>query len=227
MTKKNPLDDFLEKKANGNNDWGRHAINTVAAAGATAVAGAGMTAMAPAVQHIWNAITKKRDFNQMMQSPFNTDLHEHMAERPKEFNLAFSSLRSTTPEITKDPMIAGQYMRRIMSMPPDAAGGVVIDALQHRDRFGPNMVMEAFGRGATEGARGGFSESMKAEESRRQLGRQQQGAMDLEQAKARMGLSNQMAGEGVRHENQLKLEQFKDSLLQKRQKSKDTEAQGE
>lgn len=210
--RKNPLDAFFEKKASLGEGMGKHFGTALMAGAGTAVAGAAVTALAPAAANIFNAITKKRDFNQMMQSPFNTDLHEHLSARPKEFNLAFSSLRSVTPEITRDPMIAGQYMRRVMQSTPDTAGGIVLEALQHKEKFGPGVVSEAFGRGATEGARSGFAESMKTDESRKHLERQQQGALSLEEAKSRMGLQNQMAGEGARHENQLKLEAFKKHL---------------
>jgi len=210
--RKNPLDVFFEKKASLGKGLGSRFGDALAQGAGTAVVGGALTALVPAASHIFNAITKKRDFNQMMQSPFNTDLHEHLSARPKEFNLAFSSLRSVTPEITRDPMIAGQYMRRVMQSTPDTAGGIVLEALQHKEKFGPSVASEAFGRGAVEGARTGWSDSAKNDESRKQLERQQQGAMSLEEAKARMGLQNQMEVEEARHGNQKDLERFKASL---------------
>jgi len=212
-------------------NWGQHAKTTAISAGLGAVATAGVAAAGPAIQHIYNAMTKKRDFNSMMQSPFNADLHEHASSRPKEFNAAFSSLRTMTPEMTKDPMISGQYMRRMMVMSPDTAGGTLLEALERQGKMAPNMVMEAFGRGAGEGAKAGLGDSMRGQQAEHQSNRQQAGALSLEEAKHRMGLEQGAAAAGhqlrnmhemeetkqqhgagnmqQQHENQMRLEGFK------------------
>ena len=190
-------------------NWGQHAKTTAISAGLGAVATAGVAAAGPAIQHIYNAMTKKRDFNSMMQSPFNADLHEHASSRPKEFNAAFSSLRTMTPEMTKDPMISGQYMRRMMVMSPDTAGGTLLEALERQGKMAPNMVMEAFGRGAGEGAKAGLGDSMRGQQAEHQSNRQQAGALSLEEAKHRMGLEQGGAAAGHQLRNMQSMEELK------------------
>ena len=154
----NPLDEFLLAK---HGDGFMHSVGDALAEGAgTAVAGAAVAGVGIAASKVWDAVTKQRDFKQMLSSPFNADLHEHYQSRPKEFNYAFSSLRQMNPEFSKDPMVSGTYMRRMMGFDPTQAGGVLVEALSHRGEF-PDSPMEAVHSEAVSGASKGFSESRK------------------------------------------------------------------
>jgi hypothetical protein len=95
-------------------------------AGATMAVGAGVAVGGIAAAKIYDAVTKRRDFRSMMAS--NQDLEEEYARDPKMFNQAFTTLRRFTPEFSKDPLIAGTYMRQMMSSPA-TAGGVAVSAL--------------------------------------------------------------------------------------------------
>lgn len=95
-----------------------------------AVAAAGVAGIGLAASKIVDALTKKRDFNQMLES--NPDLIEHHQANPKQFNQMFSTLRMMNPQFSADPIVAGTYMRR-MAENPLTAGGVAVEALGHRD----------------------------------------------------------------------------------------------
>ena len=152
-----------------------HALTT-GVAGALATAGiAGATV---AASKIYDAVTKNRDFRGMLQSPFNADLQSHYESKPKEFNAAFSSLRTLNPEFSKDPMVAGTYMRRMMTYDPGSAGGLIVESLQHRKNF-ESPVQEAAISGGREGAKAGIGTELshrqsEASDSRRAASSQQQ-----------------------------------------------------
>ena len=74
------------------------------------------------------------------------------------FNQMFTSLRSMNPAYSKDPLIAGTYMRQMVDSPM-TAGGKLTETLGTRDKFPSTL-----GRAAEEGmgtAKGTFIESMK------------------------------------------------------------------
>jgi hypothetical protein len=129
----NPVDEFLQEKRGGARSGAfsnaKHfpgmfgdALLTGAAGAASAgvIAGAGIAAA-----QIYNAATKGRDFRNMLVH--NPDLVEEHAKDPKAFNQLFSSLRSVNTSFSRDPVIAGTYMRRMVGSP--AAGGVLTDAI--------------------------------------------------------------------------------------------------
>jgi hypothetical protein len=91
-----------------------------------AVATAGIVAGAGAATKIYNAITKKRDFNNMMEA--NPDLEEFQLENPAQFNRHYNALRGMNPTFGSEPIVAGTYMRQ-MSMAPSTAGKVVVESL--------------------------------------------------------------------------------------------------
>lgn len=164
----NPLDEFLMAKkgaAMPSPSMGSVFGKALLSGGAGALATAGIAAAGVAVSKIYDAATKMRDFRAMMGSPFNADLHEHYSSRPHEFNAAYSSLRAVNPDFSKDPMIAGTYMRRMMTFDPASAGGPLIESLQHREK-GPGTGMEAFLAGGREGVKSGLSKGLQEHHER-------------------------------------------------------------
>ena len=101
--------------------------------GGMAAAGAmGVSALGVGAQQLFNAATKARDFRSMLEA--NPDLAEHHAENPRLFNQMFSTLRTFNPEFSKDPVVAGSYMRQ-MTQDPMHAGGMVEQSLGMRDKI--------------------------------------------------------------------------------------------
>ena len=193
----NPVDEFLALKhgtpktagVNLGNFGG--ALRDSAATGlGVGLAGAGVAMVGVAAQKIWAAATKAHDFKQMMGSSFNADLHEHHAMKPKEFNEAYSSLRIFNPAFAKDPMVAGTYMRRMMTFKPEDAGGTLIEALQHRKNLPDSSVGEAFQHGTMSGAQSGFMEHGKEQAEKTKV---HQGAQ-AEKEKLRQGEDSKMRG---------------------------------
>lgn len=124
---------------------------------ATALVSAGMAGIGMATAKIYDAMTKKRDFNQMLES--NPDLIEHHEQDPKRFNQMFSSLRMMNPAFSADPVVAGTYMRR-MAESPLSSGGIAVEALGHRETT-KSPIMDAFVRGGLEGAKKGVNPEPK------------------------------------------------------------------
>lgn len=160
----NPIEEFFAFKTAAPNlgRFGR-AVGGAAATGlGTAAAGAGVAAVGIAAGKLYDAVTKARDFKTMMGSSFNADLPSLHAERPKEFNEAYSSLRAIQPAFAKDPMIAGTYMRRMMEIRSNNAGGVLLESLQHE--MPPSAMGEAFHRGAVGGSQAGMMHGLKKQD---------------------------------------------------------------
>lgn len=87
--------------------------------GAAAAGGLAITGLGVAAQKIMGAITKRRDFNDMMG--LNPDLKDYHNRSPEFFNATYSSLRRINPSYGSDPIIAGAQMRKMMES-PDTAG---------------------------------------------------------------------------------------------------------
>lgn len=128
----NPIDDYLEFKkeavlsgalrgiGRGLSKLTAEDVGARMGEGALTVAG-GMaaTGLGVAAKKIMGAITKRRDFNEMMT--LNDDLKSYQNRDPKTFNAAYSSLRRMNPTFAGDPVVAGAHMRKMMEN-PDAAG---------------------------------------------------------------------------------------------------------
>lgn len=135
-----PLDEYLETKVAAPagdfaRSMGRSMFNPQAlgqAAGAGAVA-AGLGLAGGAASKIIGAITKNRDFKQMME--FAPDLEQNRSNNPNRFNQQYSSLRRFNPAFAGDPVIASSYMRQMSEM-PEAAGGVLVNAIGAAPREG-------------------------------------------------------------------------------------------
>jgi hypothetical protein len=158
-----PVDAFLAAKtagfgeafkASGNGLRGRIG-GALLGAGASAAVGIGVAGAGLAAQKIYDAATKGRDFRRLLE--VNPDLADHHAEDPRAFNQLFSSLRTFNPAFSRDPLVAGSYMRRMLDSPM-MAGGVLTDALAMRDRV-PHPMGESFHEYALEGAKAGLKQS--------------------------------------------------------------------
>lgn len=158
-----PIEEYFQKKAAqlslpgmGSGMGGRiggalASAGTHAAVGAAASAGA--AGLGLAASKIYDMVTKRQNFLQMLEH--NPDLQEHLEHDPKLFNQAFSSLRAANPSFSRDPLIAGSYMRKIMDSPIHA--GTAIELAMQGQQHGRSPVMDAFGKGALEGAKAGLN----------------------------------------------------------------------
>jgi len=133
----------------------------------------------------YDALTKARDFKHMMNSPFNADLQEHASARPEHFNAAFTSLRRTNPNLSKDPMVAGTYMRRMMEFGPTAAGSVLVEAL-HQRSTNIDPLTDAINRGAQSGVQGALSERMHQRMDDRRIQGNFEGKIEQQRLNARV-----------------------------------------
>jgi hypothetical protein len=89
------------------------------AAGASA-----LTAATVAAGKLYEAATKTRDFNKMME--FNPHLRVAHNQDPKMFNQMYTSMRNLNSTFAGDPLVAGRYMTRMLDEPA-SAGGVLTD----------------------------------------------------------------------------------------------------
>ena len=127
----NPVEEYLQEKQagfgssmwQGIKDYAPQAAAVTATSVGTMAAG---KAILRGMDNVMLAITKKRDFNAMMEH--NPELREYQQEDPKRFNAQFSSLRNLNPTFSKDPIVAGTYMRH-MSASPGMAGTAVVQSL--------------------------------------------------------------------------------------------------
>lgn len=150
-----------------------------------------VTGAAAGAHHVYNALTKARDFKEMLSSPFNADLQDVHKNDPTRFNSAFNSLRSVHAPLTQDPMVAGAYMRRIMSYDNAGATGILVEALSQKDRMPANPITEAMARGGQIGVQGVFTNRINQMSDDRQPGVQAAG----EKAKLELRTYGPLAGE--------------------------------
>ena len=130
------------------------ALATGAGAG---LAGAVMTGAGIAASSLYQAVAKARDFRTMMGSSFNADLHEYQRAKPVQFNEAYNSLHSVNPAVTKDPMTAGHYMRRMMEFDTSGAGGVILESLSGSKEMPKDSPFRAFQQAGSSAAASAMS----------------------------------------------------------------------
>lgn len=83
---------------------------------AGAAAGALVGGLGDAVGHLHDAATKARDYRAMIAQ------HPHLEqENPAAVQSAFTTLRRFAPEFSKDPLIAGSYVTKIVANSDNAA----------------------------------------------------------------------------------------------------------
>lgn len=124
-------------------------LGTAAATGAVALAGV-------AASKLYDAATKTRDFRRMLVA--NPDLHDYVRENPNRSNALFTSLRQLNSEFSKDPFVAGHYMR-LMAGSPGNEGGYLLQATQERGHFGA-PVLETYLKGGLEGVKPRSAQSL-------------------------------------------------------------------
>ena len=145
MDRANPLEEYLtEKKATSFAAGLRSGLPHNAGAfgqmmgkglahGAAAGAAAGVVAGGTvAVQKLYDAATKARDFKAMLEH--NPDLLQKQEEDPKRFNQSFTTLRTFNPAFSKDPLVAGSVMREMMESPMSAAAQMM-NVLPSREKM--------------------------------------------------------------------------------------------
>jgi len=142
----NPIDEFLElKKTAGFVDMagrlGRNAGKNVMIGGAMAAGGVGIAGVTAAAGKMFNAITKKRDFDNMLEA--NPHLQVALERDPEGFNNMFTSIRSMAPEFTRDPMVAGAFMNEAMETQPESRGFTAVRALRERTPQKPGPLSDA------------------------------------------------------------------------------------
>jgi hypothetical protein len=156
-SEKNPVEDYLEKKSDFFGPAARGVLRGAKDAlqggvrapfsgsrmgeelggtimhGAIGVAGAGAASLAAlGVHKLYDAATKTRDFKSMLE--YAPDIAEMHAENPQQVNQMFSTLRTFNPDFTRDPVVASNYVRRMVNEPV-GAGGIATEALQSRDKM--------------------------------------------------------------------------------------------
>lgn len=146
-SEQNPVEDFLSSKVAGFGSVAREAAGGfmdtarqlprhlgagAATAGGAALGTAAVVGAGVAAQKLYDAATKGRDFRMMLDhDPALAVKHE---ENPKLFNQFYSTLRTFNPDFAKDPVVAGRYLHQMMDA-PEAAGGVVVETLNFRDKI--------------------------------------------------------------------------------------------
>lgn len=146
----NPLDEYAMRKESG--FWGDFTAGKgIGGDVRTAVIGTGVAAatagIVPAVKRIMGAITKRHDFNMMLEH--NPDLRDAQRQNPKLFNQAYTSLRSMNPQFAADPLVAGGLMSRIM-VEPTAAHQILRDSYM-ANRPSASPMQQAMVGAATKG----------------------------------------------------------------------------
>lgn len=155
---KNPVEEFLsEKKAFGMGGamatakpYAKRVGEGVAMGAMTGLGGAAFAGLTIGAAKLFDAATKTRDFNNMLEA--NPDLVHHHEQDPVAFNRMFTALRAMAPEFTKEPTVAGTYMRNAMENDPGSRGGIAVQArsdLSHGPRPGPltEAALGGFGKG--------------------------------------------------------------------------------
>lgn len=136
----NPVEEFLLAKeafglggmGNAAKGFGRQAGTAMGMGVATGLGGAAFAGLTVGAAKLYDAATKTRDFNNMMEA--NPDLHELHKEDPAGFNRMFSALRTMAPDFTKEPLVAGTYMRTGMVGSVENRGATAVDAMERSSR---------------------------------------------------------------------------------------------
>lgn len=127
----NPVDEYLEKYGQGRPPTTIQEGLMSSAVRAGALAGA--VGLYEAAKKTYRAITKQRDFDAMMQA--NPDLKAEQRRDPTTFNRFYNSLRTMNPQFAAEPVVAGTYMRKMMTS-PEGAGGILVESLQAGQKGG-------------------------------------------------------------------------------------------
>lgn len=122
--------------------------------GAVATGGVAMAGIA--ASKLFDAATKSRDYRAMLAA--NPEVQEFARESPNQANAMFTSLRNLNPAYSKDPFVAGHFMRQMAAAPNDA-GGYLMVATQDRAKF-DHPVLETYLKGSLEGVKPRSAQSL-------------------------------------------------------------------
>lgn len=120
----NPVDEYLMTKtaADGQPSNWKPALRNAAVHAGVGLAAAGLPIVAAKA---YNAVNKGSRFRGMMEH--NEDLHALSEQDPQRFAQFYDSLHRMSPEFASDPIVAGTYMRQMLSN-PSGAGKVLVEA---------------------------------------------------------------------------------------------------
>ena len=105
----------MRKKAS----WGTIAAETAIGTATVAGVGAGIAALGKLYGAAGDALTKKKDFNRMLNfSPEVRHLHKN---NPKLVNAAFNTLRENNYQFSKDPLVASTFVSHMVEMQGQSA----------------------------------------------------------------------------------------------------------
>ena len=153
----NPIEEFLlVKKANPfqqvlQGPMAKRMLQAGTTGLAVGGASAGVAGIVSGAQALFNAATKKRDFDRMMLA--NPHLQPLHSQDPDGFNRMFTSIRAMNPEFTREPMVAGAYMFQAMEQPVESRGMLAVRARGEVREMKPGPLSRA----AYEGFQKGFS----------------------------------------------------------------------
>lgn len=126
---------------------GESAANAVLGAGGAALAAGAVAGGVRGVQALYDVATEARDFRAMLEN--DPDLKRKHEEEPKLVNRMFTTLRTFNPAFTRDPVVAGSYVRQMVEDPMHA-GTMATEALNFRDKtrnqLGDRVTQAAFQR---------------------------------------------------------------------------------
>lgn len=113
----------------------------LALGGALALGSAGVAGVGAAAKKVYDAITKKRDFEGMLEA--NPHLNAVQEAQPEEFSRMFTALRAMNPSFTRDPVVAGAYMTEAMEQPAETRGFTAVKALREAKSTGLDPFSDA------------------------------------------------------------------------------------
>jgi hypothetical protein len=150
----NPLEEFLAEKS-AESFLGKHgpAFGNAFAQGAGAgVAAAALTGIAVGTSKIIDAATSKRDYRSMLA--WHPDLQAH--DQPQNVMQAFRTMRRFAPDMTKDPLVAGSFVRQMLASDFAGTSGMIPTMMSAQKNI-ITPVQDAF----VSGASGGVSQGIK------------------------------------------------------------------
>jgi hypothetical protein len=114
---------------------------------AVAGAGAAMAGIAQGAEAIFNAATKSRDFNRMLEH------HPDLRDRDqKAVTSAFTTVRALNPQYSSQPLIAGAAVKNLLEFPGGAVG--IADTLSTAAARSGKLDVHSFAlQAASQGAR--------------------------------------------------------------------------
>lgn len=136
----NPVDEYLEMREGSTKvanqlalpfmkgEAARRALSQVGSGALQAAGALGVVGLVGAAQKAYDAISKKRDYDEMIKA--NPDLIQERTTNPRQFEQHYKSLRRMNPRFARDPVVSGNLMRS-MSLNPQTAGGTIVESLRN------------------------------------------------------------------------------------------------